>query len=352
MKKADKPILIQAFDKFTEKHNYHLTTTSWSMSYYLAPRLKDTDRTLDYQKEEFLFKDKMNQFAYREKVISFINFLFESPEYEHLAYKFMVEKTPISEARDYADIMREYIKILEVMPEKLYDYITRPAFLKANLHKIEDLFKNHITAQDKREGIVELYMNLDMFKKFSNERIVYNLVQDYIDQKDKYVAYFPNIKPEQQDETSVFAKTSKGEYYITALNVNDLVRLVPERNEYQAKRVIKSMTTLNDFYEKLEVQKIQILEEVDNILPDGSNDGKTLSVIWFAEKINAKLIESFSERFVLESLTMETADKVDTIKYNNWVNSCINAARAELLEEKISHIVSKPSQAPIKKRKL
>lgn len=353
MKKSDKPILIKAFDDFTEKNNYHLDTTSWAMLYHFAPKSKQTDRTLDYQKEEFLFKTKMSQCANVERIYHFINFLFENEEYNPVAYRFMVEKTPIPESTNYYETMRKYIEILKDYPEKLYDYITRPAYLKVNLHNVQDLFDKHIVEQDKRETILEFYLNSENCQKFATKRMLYNLAQDYITEKDKYDDFFKDILVENKDKIKLIATQSQGEHYITKFNINDLVRFAPEKNEYEAKNCITQLASLTDYYDKLEVQSIKILEEKDNILQDGSTDGKTISVIWFAEKINVKLIESFTEKFVSQYLTIAGLSKLpeEAVKYGGFVNGCINETRAELLEEKISKIMKDlPSDKPAKRK--
>lgn len=355
MKKTDKLILSKAFDQFCNENNYCLESSNWNGQLYLKPIMKPTDRTFDSQKEQFLFKDKLNQFQYKDKVFYFANFIFDHEEYKSIGLRFLIEKTPSIDSRDYHEIVPKIVEILKKQGNDFFDYISRPVYLKSNRNNIIEFFKDGLLSQAEREAIVEVYLHLDNFSELKNKVVIYEMVEKYINNREKYQDYFVDLHESKNkiENTNLVYQAHKCEMYSTTIELNELIRMSPTTSENELITALNALEYLPELCEKLGLEKIvtQKPKTKENL------DGKSIEVNWLSQKIDENLVNYFINAYLKELLVnpdlRQAIYEIDTkfsSKVNTFVQDCISSARAGALHDKIETMLPK-NNIPLNKKK-
>lgn len=357
MKKSDKPVLIKAFDQFCEQNNYCIAS-SLNTQLYIKPILKERDKTSDHDKDQLLFKDKLNQIQYHEKILDFANFLFEHENYKHLGLRFLIEKTPTPESRDYYPLTRDIVKILREQEDVLFDYVGRQSYIKNNRSDMIDLFSNGFLNQSQREAIIEMYVNLESFSELKNKVVIHEMIEKFIDNNEKYQSYFTQLHEAQEklETVNLIEEAQKCEIYTMKFDLHNLMLMSPTTSENQLITSLNLLEELKDYYDQLGITKI-ITDKAQN---KENQEGKTMNIHCLGHNINEKFLNKFFNTYVKEILVNpQLRTQVYVViadgmlpPVHTFITDCIRISNAYILDDKINTLLPLPEKTKQLKKKI
>lgn len=325
MKKQYKEPLIQAFTQFLEDNNYILHRNFAGKTMFQT-KVNDTQAVRPDQINDLLFVDTIVQIDTKDRLYYFMKVVLEKPELREAGLSFMVSKTPGENNPEYQTITKKYLDILEPYSEQLFTYVSRAAFLKANLPGMDSIFSQYIVEQDKREAIIEMYCTLPLFQDKGNQRIIYNLIDDNLNDKQKYFALLDKFSA-NEDIKLIKSQRSYDAYCIT-VNPNDLISFNPKINLAQASRILVLFPDLEPHFPKIGVEKIttQLLNDVT----------KEREITYFGENLNKPFLEEFSTIYLKErALGNFNELEEDSPEYELLLNETVSRAYYTVFQREI-----------------
>lgn len=326
MKKESKELLRQWFNEYSEKNGYKLSyNMSYTMIYLDILKNKENAETTI---EDFLFNYKLNKIDYIDRMYDFMLFVLEKNQ--KLGLQFMIYKSPTAQSNDYANTVNKYLEILKNHSEELFEYIYRPAFVNNNLNKMDYIFGNYISNQEKREAIIDIYLHSKLLEKIDEEMKVYKLIQKYIDNKEKYEGLFSRLEMKEDIGKPIVATSQVFEVYVLTFNLEDLTKFNPQLNGNDINNGLFILSKLESYYSKLGLEDIILNDWEVN-----SDNNKIKKLLLVGNNLDKEFLYEFSN-IVVKSNLLKIKPPKDIEVQNLSIDEIISTARHNILQKTIS----------------
>lgn len=345
MKKSDKKLLSEAFDKFCQLKHYYVDKDS-AKQLYLDQYPNEHDFYQQEKREEYLFQSRMNKSYLLNHVFEFAQYMLEDNAYKHLACLFLIEKSPSKTHSEHFNLTMQYLNFLSKHHEQLLDYTMRPNFLKQNIDYLQVFFEKPFFSQEEKYTMIELYVNDSSMDDLNYKRKIYNIVQQYIDHKEDFNHYFKDFNNIEEDKNLILHARAQ-QIYSIIVDINELVKMSPVCTKANLYQYIAKVPQLEQFYDQLEVKKIIYNTSSNQIIDFNSPKSELVELSWLGDKINTQLITKFTNNYLrLMLMNEEARDNFNSNPLNNTKNTifndlieiCIKEAKITVLKEKIETI--------------
>lgn len=340
MKKQDKELLIKIFEQYILDNNLYLKygtgyRCSDKLSLIKKPTASPTEMTT-YTRDMYLFENKLSDIDYLSTTYSFMSFLLENSQTRDIGYRFMIEKCPLKMNESEYKYEENYLAILEPFHDLLLKYITRPSHLLCFFPNIEPYFEKNLIIQEERELMIDVLLSMALFKTLDNERVVYNFVQNYIENKEKYYEAFPNIKVSSDQDKDLEMIMKDEEMISFTIKTNVLINYNSGISLREGNTIIKRMMqNISPLYGKLEVNSLLVRDLKSS---NDDSDIKTFEICWRGNNLNKNMLTRFTNFYLKEqtNFIVNSINKWSSMELED-INVLIIKSRALSLEESLSH---------------
>lgn len=320
MKKKTKDWIKENLINYLNKHELTISTSSWNSKKGIGSRGYSFKNHYDSDVDEYI-STKFHMQCEEDQTKQFFNYLVEKKHgSEDMLLEFFKSKSPLNKTKvnsngevqiqdssndhyAYQKYMASFLKDQNM----LFDYVGNLKFLGSEQALSFDLIKNTFN-QEKKEVLIEMYLNSSLIKNTEFERKIYELVTS-LDLTDKYIEFFPNLKEGKRDFLLNDFKNKKTESFIITFDKETLVKQI---------EIDKSMEgVMNNINSMLNLKKIPELQIEKMTIINGTND-KT--VIILGDDLNIDYIKVA----ITEYMRIVLKENDDNEIINKFVNAPTN----------------------------
>lgn len=319
MKKKTKQWIKENLINYLNSKNLTITQSSWGYKKGIGSRSSNFKEHYDSDIEDYLSTKFHLQFE-EEETKRFFDYLWERKQgNEDMLLEFLKSKSPANKTKvekngtitieNSSNDHSEYQKYMAIFLKEenlLLDYMGNLRFLGGEQSISFDLIKNVFT-QEKKEVLIEMYLNSNLMKNTDFERRLYDLVE-LLNLKNKYIGFFPNLKEGKKDFDINDFEHKKTQCFIIKFDKDTLVKQI---------EIDKSMDDiLKNINNIVNLEKIKNLNiESINIV----NDKDTKQVIILGDDLNISYINIAISEYMRIALKEE--------EKSNIINKFVNASK-------------------------
>lgn len=272
MKKKTKEWIKENLLNYLNENNLTIDSSSWGYKKGIAERKSSfKSHYNDYVDEYIMSKFHLqSEESYSKKFFDYLlnkkegneDILLEFFKSKSPTNKTKIEKDGTVEIQDSSNDHYEYQKYITSFltdQNMLFDYVGNLRFLGGEQEISFKLIKNVFT-DDRKEALVEMYLNSSLLKNVEFERKVYELVVD-LNLEDKYKNFFPNLKEGKKDFSMNDFNNKKTEAFIISFDKETLVKQV-EINKHMQNIFfnIDNMVNIKKI-EPLNIELMQVIKD-------------------------------------------------------------------------------------------
>lgn len=347
--KKQKDDIELLFREFLEKNNYVVGRERSSHNYeYQILKAGQEQSSIIANKHPKEFLDEQSFTVVSETTIKrFFEFIVElsnHKETQDLGYWLLINKEPNLMSYNFDKYFEVFMNNLKYNEKFIYQYFNRPKISFGKLGNLEKLFENNnIVNQEFRENIIGNLINSPIYQKqktLDSQKNIYQLVEKYIINKDKYKEEFSNLIVEE-DLGSFIRKKEKLDLLVFKIYEDDLNKVSLNRNyDLSAVKgylgnIFSNLTQNKNTLNVMDIQIERAKEKIDEEIKD----------IWILDikgiNLNEEKIEVFIN-FILKDIlskenlkfTYRDSDIITMYVKENLIKTNAYCLEKELSEEK------------------
>lgn len=200
VKKTVKAKTKELFEKFLNEKGYGVYNDGFMSTHYGIRKPKNGEKLSTYYIDDVL-DSNLDNIESKDVFHEFLKKTLNQNELEVALYQ-AIKKTPGHKNYEYNSITSGILNTLKPFKKTLFEYFVRSRFLEHNWKRIDDIFQT-LDSQEHRIAIIESVMQTNTFNGLDTQKSIYNLVQKYIKQPEKFDSYFEKINKVNEHQSVI-----------------------------------------------------------------------------------------------------------------------------------------------------